>query len=262
MIDTQSDELSLSSWVIPSEKVVYLANHLLYIEIQNNSNKDVYVKTVTCSFQTEKNLKKHKITYSQPFCLQSKNRKSISMPLEISLDLTQYTNIPTLKVTYTTEHSTDAKETKFEGRAIIVYNIPYNERYFFISHKIPKDTRLAKSLDHYLQKVGFRGYVAEAEPQPGNAVWDENIFPSIDNSIGVIAVYTVAAKESSANLDREIRHAKAKDKKIIFLIEESIDNVPIDQSREYILTDASIKESDLVEMIDKIRVMYDKGIFD
>ncbi len=184
------------------------------------------------------------------------------MNLKIDLELIPYTNIPFTEVSYTIDNSERVKKFECPRGFANINNIPSHDKYFFISHKIPTDTRLARRLDYYLRKIGFWGYVAEAIPQPGQSVWEEKLFPKIEECTGVIVLWTREAKGSPESIDREVRRARKYDKRVMSLIEgESIPDVVANQPEEYIMTSGPITESSLVKLVHRIRMMYEDGTF-
>ena len=263
MPEEQSGDLDLIGlWIVPPSPVLYLEDRLVHVELQNNSGREIHVEMITCSFQTEKDLEKHKITDDHPICLLPKHRKSISMPLNIGLEMGPSTNSPILEVTYTVNCSRRTKKFDYPVHSLMISPIPLREKYFFISHKIPKDTGLAKRLEYYLQKIGFGGYVAEENPKLGYPLWDEKIYPAIDKCTGLIVLWTVDARKSSEFLIKEMVYAKNCDKTAMHIIEgKSPPSAIAGQPEEYQMTCRHVTESDLVKLVRRIHTMYEQGDF-
>ena len=179
------EELTLNGlWVMPAGPVLYLNDdHSIYVELKNNTDNIIVVTRVACSFVTEDPFPEHTVSTCQPCTIPPKNTPMLKIQLYADLTLRAYTNNPTVEVEYEAAGSAP-KVIVFAKRSIhhaIISPIPNHGRYFFISHKDPVNTKMAKQLDHYLKKIGFGGYIAEEDRQPGLDLWQEKILPSIEN---------------------------------------------------------------------------------
>lgn len=242
--------------------MLYLEDCLVHVELQNNSRREIRIDVVTCSFQTEEDLEKYEVTDDHLIYLQPKHRKSISIPLNIGLEMRSSTNSTTLEVTYTVNRSRRTKKFNYPVHSLMISPIPLREKYFFISHKIPKDTKLAKRLEYYLQKIGFGGYVAEENSKLGYPLWDEKIYPAIDKCTGLIVLWTVDARKSSEFLIKEMVYAKNCDKTAMHIIEgKSPPSAIAGQPEEYQMTCRHVTKSDLVKLVRRIHIMYEQGDF-
>ena len=173
------------------------------------------------------------------------------------------TNCPSIRVEYVSGGATHVSTfDKPISCYAIIRPIPEHIQYFFISHKDPMDTKIAKSFDHYLKKIGFSGYIAEDNRQPGLDLWREKIQPSIENCSGLIVIWTAEAIKEPKAILREIKYAQEKNKRIMLLTDKGLD-IPdiLQKDNEYDCAEDTISEHDVVKMVDKIYQMYLDGIF-
>ena len=144
----------------------------------------------------------------------------------------------------------------------MIQPIPDRGQYFFISHKDPENSKAAKILDYYLKKIGFSGYLAEENRQPGCDLWREKIFPAIENCVRLIVIWTEEAEQQPEAILREIKYAQEKNKKILLLAEKDLDIPDILQGQdEHVYVECKISESDLVKLVNDIHQMCMNGIF-
>jgi hypothetical protein len=134
------------------------------------------------------------------------------------------------------------------------------ERFFFVSHKDPQDSRLAVKLNHYLMKIGFKGYLAEEEKRPGLDIWQDKIIPAIGGCIALIVLWTSNAAIDSANMLREIEYAQKIGKKLIPLLEEGV-SLPkvLPKEREFVRIPHNMSETDFIDVVSSIEHTYRTG---
>lgn len=262
----EQKELALEGfWIRPRSYVSYLDDDLfVFVEFRNNSDAIIEIKSITCSFQVEPSLPKHASQIFPHISMRPNNRSSIlKIPFTVELTLQFATNYPDLDVEYTIDKNT--KTVSFcnpDTRCIIINPKHPPEKHFFLSHKDPENTGLAERLDRHLQKIGFIGYVAENDPKPGLDIWDEKIFPSIDDSTGLIVLWTKDAANSPDTIYKEIEYANKKEKRIILLAEKDVEIPTMLQGTiEYMTIDETIADYDLVRLVDTIHNLYKLGSF-
>ena len=248
-------------WII-TPRCEYMNEILVHIEFKNDSDYEILISSVVCSFQVEDDLPRHEIKSPSPISIPPGNRKPLTMRLEIGLELRYGTNSPTVEVEYASGRS-ESETTTFSapGKYLDIQRVPPLGKRFFISHKIPEDTELAERLNYYLQKVGFDGYIAEGDPLLGHDLWTEKIFPAIDSCAGLIILWTAEAEKDPESICREIERAKEKGKKPILLREENACVPDGFQVIEHTSTTGKTSESDLVRLAYDVYRLHMRGYF-
>lgn len=263
----EQTELSLDGfWIRPHSYVTYLDELVVITKFKNNSDHIIEIDTVTCSFEPEDSLSACSSSVSLMISLMPNHISSlVKIPFVVDLKLKEYTNNPTLEVTYSVNKSS-TKTLKFNTphtRCIIINPMHPPEKHFFLSHKDPKDTLISTRLNHHLMKIGFTGYVAEDDPRPGLDIWDEKIFPSIDTCVGIIVLWTSYAAADPQTIIREVEYANKKGKRVILLAEKDIDIPYLFQgTKEYLTTESKITDIELVKLVEIIEKTYDLGGFE
>ena len=267
MCVNEQDDLVLEDfWIEPRSYVSYLDRDLyVCTEFRNASEHILEINKITCSFHVEESLPRHTVCIEPHTSIRPGNRSPIlKIPLAIDLSLSGGTNIPVLEAEYTIDKSTP-KKAHFghpDTKHVIINPKRSPEKHFFLSHKDPEDTDLASRLDRHLTKIGFIGYMAENYPRPGLDIWNEKIFPVIDDSVGMIVLWTQNSAKTPKAILREIRYAKKKEKIIIPLVEKGTD-IPDDLkgTKEYVNTTGDITDLDLVKLVKSIDNIYTLGRF-
>ena len=260
------NELILSGfWIMPNTYVSYLDNDVrAVVEFKNISKHTLEICKITCSFQAEEYMIIPESSIEQHASIPPNNISSITIPLKIGLELSGGTNTLTLQVEYLINKSAPRTITFGipDTKSLIINPKHPPEKYFFLSHKDPDDQDIAQRLDHYLKKIGFNGYVAEDYPMPGLDIWDDKIFPAIDDCVGVIILWTKNAEKYSKSIFREIKHAQKKKKIIVILAEKGI-GIPkiLPKTTEYVKADGDINGQELVKLVNVIYKTYMSGKF-
>ena len=263
-MDEQKD-LTLVIAKVIATRPTYLDGdeHWVHTEFQNNTGDAIEITRAACAFQTEVGHPKYTETTSRPCTIPPGGIGKIKIPFKVDLTMTADTNHPSIEVEYPVGGST--KATTFNmpiGCHTVIQRIPYRDQYFFISHKDPENTIEAKSLNYYLEKIGFSGYLAEDNRQPGLDLWHEKILPAIEKCAGLIAIWTEKAAQQPEAMLREIEYAQEKNKRIILLVEKDLDIPDILKGQnEYADTKGRISKPDLVKLVEEIHQMYMGGSF-
>lgn len=256
----KTTELALEGpWIEPDSYVSYLNVVHVKLEFRNVSEHTLEVTKITCSFQSEDSLPRQEFSAKRPEIIKPNNRSAtMDIPIPIGLELKAGTNSLVIDVEYTIDRS--ARKTTFSDAGYLIINPKHSpEKHFFLSHKDPENTHIASRLDHYLKKIGFIGYIAENDPKPGLDMWTEKIFPSIDDCVCMIVLWTDIAT-NSPKIPAEIEYAKEKRKRIIILAEKE-SKVPeiFVGTNEYIKACEEITDEDLVNLVNWIHDMYRQG---
>ena len=231
---------------------------------KNNSDSEVVVEYVELWFKSEAGLQAPKHSVSKPTLIGPRCRSSVlSLPFGADLALRDGTNYSLIKVRYSVAGG-QAEEVLFDNpdTSYIILNQVPRTRVFFISHKDPQDTEIANELVRHLAKVGFRGYVAECDPRPGDDIWKDKILPNIDACVGMIVLWTAEASADPERILKEVDRAKKSDKKIILVAARGTE-IPaaLGGDREYMEANARISSADLVSVVRAIMSQYRRGSF-
>ena len=254
--------LILERLKITPQLYVYMSRILIYAEFRNDSDDEIIINSVVCSFQTEKDLPRHEIKSSRPISVPPGSRESLTLQLDTDLELRPSTNSSTVEVEYASGRLESETATFNTPVAYLdIQRIPLDDAHFFISHKIPEDNKLAERLDYYLQKIGFTGYTAEGNPLLGHDLWNEKIYPEIDSCVGLIVLWTAEAERNPESICKEIEHAKEKGKRTILLREENTCIPDGLQDIEHHSTNGKTGELDLVKLVRNIYHQDKKNLF-
>ena len=255
-------------WITPKPSLFYFNEGCINMEFRNNSDLTIKINEVICKFQTEENIQQEEKPHTQKkVYIEPKNRAMVQIPFTVDLNMILYTNTYSLIVNYQIGRSKEIHSISIRPaqNSIIVYSSRQSKKYFFISHKIPEDTNIAGRLDHYLQKIGFKGFLAENNPKPGLDIWKEKILPSIDcpECIGVIAIWSLKAILNPDAIMRELEYGQECGKKQILLVENGAElPIPFPSNTEYQRSLIDIfSESDLINLVNSIDKMYLEGFF-
>jgi hypothetical protein len=233
----------------------------IHVELKNNSDRTVEITNVLCRFQTEKGLKPYEPHTSPMLSIKPRNLSPrIQSPFVAELSLTEATNSYTVVVTYRNLEASDLFTATFPLRYILIDPVRPVERFFFVSHKDPQDSKLAAKLNDYLMKIGFKGYLAEEEKRPGLEIWQDKIIPAIGGCVALIVLWTSNAAIDSGNMLREIEYAQNIGKKLIPLLEENV-SLPeiLPKEKEFVRIPRNMGEADLVDVVGFIEQTYRTG---
>jgi len=244
---------------LPERGIVYLDAGQVHPEFRNKSNLPIKIEQVYCAFQTEKGLIPYEASISMPQELRPRQLARFEIPFRADLGLTAATNSYSIKASGRAGDAPFSKE--FPGRGyLIIHDIRSTDKHFFISHKDPENTDVAKRLAHYLKKIGFYGFVAENEKRPGVKLWPEKILPAIDGCFGFVILWTEEARAHPENLLRELARARDGSKRMVLLWEDRA-GLPdgFTPLLEYVRLPAKVGEQDLVNLVTYIENTYRIG---
>lgn len=248
-------------WSNPKENAHFLDWYTISIQVRNISDKAVRIEKVECRFIAETEDVFAPYT-TKPVELEPRNLSSpISIEFEASLLLKNYTNVYNIRVHYkqlNESQTIDCDPRKY----IILHPRGASDKFFFISHKDPEDSDISRILRGFLKKLGYEGYIAEDDHNPGVELWDEKIPQKIEACLGIIVLWTSTAKKMPDGIIREIALAKAHKKRIIFLKEEGLE-LPeqISDTTEYLTVRYPIPTASLIDLVLSLERMDTKGRF-
>lgn len=258
-----NQDLSIKYWSYPEEKIHYLDKGVINIEITNNTKSTIIIEKIKVKLNTEENLSVYHPKYSGPkFSIKSHNvHPSIAIPFIAKLTLKEGTNAYTVEITYTKNSKRTTVEDPTFQYLLLRPIRPAND-HFFISHKDPDDTPVAEKMDQYLQKIGFKGFLAEIEKRPGFDIWKNKIFPGIDICVALIVLWTSNAKKNLKNILKEMKYAKKMKKKIILICQDGV-SLPkaFPKYTEFVALPKNFKEKDLIDVVESIENAYRTGLY-
>ena len=258
-----SADLSLESCQSsPTRDITYLEDGYIFLEFKNNSDQEIEIVKIVAQFQTELGLTPYEAQVSPMISVKSRNRSQIiRVPFVADLSLTGDTNSCSIVVTY--KHL-DSPRPFIQShplvKSLIIGPVTRQVRTLFISHKDPEDAPIARNLGRYLRKVGFEGYLAEDDRQPGQDLWDK-IKSKIDESLTLVALWTHNTGADPAFMKRELEYAISKGKKPVLFAEEGSD-VPDAFPKGIEFERIRMTKGELVEMVRSMERAYRAGVYD
>lgn len=262
-----NQELQLKGfWIRPHSNITYLEEGHVTLEFKNVLNESIEIDKITCSFETDIGLSPIESVLSTMISIKPNHISTVHIPFLIDLKMKLGTNFPKIDVNYRINKSSKSTTVTFtnpDTRYIIIHPIHPAEKHFFISYKGQQDRQLATKLDQHLTKIGFKGYVAENDYRPGTDIWTEKIFPSIDDCVALIVLWTSDSAAEPSTVFREVEYAKGKQKRVILLSEYGLDIPKIFQGdKEYVQIKSKITDDDLVNLVENIEKTYKGGGFE
>ena len=249
---------------VPELHAVFLDEGIIFTEFRNNSQNIIEIHEVSCQFTSEDGLKPTKFINDEHVYLKPKKTRIIQIPVNFGLELKMGTNAYTISVKFKPDGSSRMKNLPFSQHRMNLIIHPRRDFHdeFFESHKIPQDTPIAKKLKYYLEKSGFKGFIAEEDVRLGINLWDEKIYPSIDQCKALIVIWTKNSQKNKKSIEREIKYAKEKNKPIIPIIEGNL-TVPkiISSEKEYFKVQ-KITDKDLIKIVTAINKRYESGDYE
>lgn len=257
--------LTLESYKsFPESHAAFLDEGIIFTEFRNNSQSIIEIHEVSCQFTSEDGLEPTKFTNDERVHLEPKNARTIQIPVNFGLELKMGTNAYTISVKFKPDGSSRMKNLPFNQHGMNLIIHPRRDLHdeFFESHKIPQDTPIAKKLKCYLEKSGFKGFVAEEDVRPGINLWDDKIYPSIDQCKALIVIWTKNSQRNQASIEREVKYAKEKNKPIIPIIERNLKVPKIISSEEEYFQVQKITDEDLIKIVTTINKRYESGDYE
>lgn len=204
-------------------RIPYLGEVTLSIVVGNPFEHSIQLTSLACQLELEPGL-----TAIQPSMSLVETVKPRGRSTRIFLNCTadpaykQFTN--TIKV-HLTWLGPGAQEAVIEPAppSYLQFEslLPLN-RGVFISHKDPQDEREATLLQHFLAKVGYRGYLAKFDRKPGVDIWKDKIPAAMRDSVCLAVLWTKNASTDPRGVLREIELAKSMGKTIILAKEKDV----------------------------------------
>ncbi len=241
---------------IPPANAFFLMPCTIYVRIRNKTNESVLVENVKCQLEVDEGFEPFTPSVT-PFVRLEREHLSPLIPIEFIADISLkgYSNFYKLDATY---NNSERKTLTHDPRRYIIFN-PQGSggKQFFISHRDPEDTGLARSLANLLGKLGFKGYISEDDPRPGLKLWEQKIPMAIASSVGIVILWTLKAAQQPENIIREIEIAK-KEEKPLFMAPEQDVEIPavFPKEIEYYRFTKSISPTELKNLALSIDATY------
>jgi len=260
-------ELQLKGfWIRPHSYITYLEEGDITLEFKNVSDESIEIDKIACSFETDIGLSPTESILSPMISIKPNNISRVRVTFLIDLKMKLGTNFAKIDVTYRNAKSQKSTTVTFTNpytRCIIINPIHPPEKHFFISYKGSNDRQLATKLDRHLTKIGFKGYVAENDNRPGIDIWQEKIFPAIDDCVALIVLWTSDSLTDPSTIFREVTYAKEKQKRVILLAEHGLKIPEIFLGdKEYVQIQSKITDDDLIDLVENIEKTYKGGGFE
>ena len=207
---------------IPPTTTFFLMPCTIYVRIRNKTSQPVLVEKVECQLQVDDGFEPF-TPFVTPFVRLEPEYLSLPIPIEFIADvsLKDYSNFYKLAVTY---NNSERKTLTHDPRKYITFH-PQGSggKQFFISHRDPEDSGLARRLANFLGKLGFKGYISEDDHRPGLNLWEQKIPMAIASSMGIVILWTAKAAQQPENIIREIEIAKKGGKPLFMAPEEDVE---------------------------------------
>ena len=245
----------------PSRDITYLEEGYIFPEFRNNSNLDLEILRVVVKFQTENDLPPYETQVSPMLSVKAGNRSQIiRIPFLVDLSLIQNTNSLSILASYKHRGSTQTLSQSYQlAKSLIISPIARQVRFLFLSHKDPEDAPIARKFDHYLRKIGFEGYLAEDDRQPGQDLW-QKIRSKIEQSLTLAAFWTRNAESDPAFMKRELEYSISVGKKPVLFAEHGV-NVPDSFPKGVEFEEIRMTPTELVEMAESVEGAYRAGLY-
>ena len=258
----KNNDLTLESCIsTPVLHATFLDEGVIFAGFRNNSQNIIEIHEVSCQFTSEDGLESTKFTNNESVYLKPKNARTMQINVQFGLELKMGTNAYFISIKFKSDSSSIMEEQTFKhhGMNLIIHTKRDCDDEFFESHKDPQDTPIAQKLKFYLAKSGFRGFVAEEDTRPGIKLWDAKILPSIDQCKALIVIWTENSQTDPKTIEREIKHAKKKNKPIILIIEGDLKVPKIISSEEEYFQFQKITDKILIKIVTDIDKTYELG---
>lgn len=213
-----------SVWSSPEVSAFFLERCEIYLQIRNKSKHPIQIDKVECRFKKyEPDVDPYTPQITPMLVLDpGKSSSPIRIIFHVDLSLLDSTNGYYFLIHY---HDYANNTTTFEhdpNKYLIFNSIESSSKTFFISHKDPEDTKIARQLAHFLKKTGFIGYLSEDNKHPGVNLWKEKIPNTIMSCVGLIILWTTESIKAPENICQEIKLAKSYAKPLIMAREKGV----------------------------------------
>ncbi len=191
----------------------YLEECSISVEIESHCSHPILVDWVELRFNEEDGLSSPPIRRTGPSGVIPPNQRSspISVQFRVPLTFRSASNFFDVGVTFRDSTGTGgAAITKWfsSGRYIRVDTRPLREKLIFISHSVPEDEEKARCVKTYLERAGISGYMWEQDSRPGADYWPEKLYPKVDESQGLVAIWSTTTEARPNGVRKEIDRAR------------------------------------------------------
>ena len=267
MMTVGGPEIGLESCSVGESTYAPFMTTRRYIQavFKNNTDLPVTITRITCWFESEPGLTARRHSANDPIDIVPGGRSEpIIIQFTVDLNLRPSTNIAHIKIEYALNHG-PVNTLEFDNpnttHMIVVPITAVPKHQLFISYKISADTKLAHELLRYMNKIGFRGYIAEDDPRYGHDMYTGKFAPEIDNSDALIVLWTRDASADPGTMQWELEYALDSKKRILLIKEDGVDPPPeLSERTERFNAGSPITILDLVKFVTKFYHGYQMGI--
>ena len=249
-------------WSSPESSAFFLERCEIYIQIRNRSGVPIIIEKIECPFHVDPGVEPY-TPFITPHLTLDHDR--LSRPQRVVFDanlaIEANTNYYGIVIHYR-DKSNEVRTFSHNPQKYIIFTpLGPCESHFFISHKDPQDTSIGKQLAHFLRKVGFNGYLSEDDHRPGIDLWKDKIPLAIQDSVGVIILWTTKASREPEKIYREIKIAKSFKRPLILAREHGVRVPDIFPKKkiEYYKLEKPISASQLIKLSCSIEDIYSHG---
>lgn len=190
----------------------YLEECSISVEVVSHCPTPIIIDWVELRFKEEEGLSSPPQKRPGPSGPVPPNHRSspISIQFRVPLSFRPASNFFEVGITFRDAGGGDAGTTKWfpAGQYIRVDTRPLRRKLVFISHVVPEDEEKARHVKTFLEKAGISGYMWEEDTQPGAAYWPEKLFPKIDTSNGLVAIWSAATEAHPDGVRKEVDRAR------------------------------------------------------
>ncbi|HEV2317522.1 MAG TPA: toll/interleukin-1 receptor domain-containing protein [Thermoplasmata archaeon] len=204
--------------IIASPNVVppnypYLEECSISVEMVSHCPDPILIDWVELRFNEEDGLSSPPIRKAGPSSVVPPNQRSPPIYIQFRVPLTfrSASNFFDVGVTFRdAAGSGGAAITKWfnSGRYIRVDTRPLRGKLIFISHSVPEDEERARAVKTFLERAGISGYIWEQDSRPGADYWPEKLYPKIDESQGLVAIWSTTTETRPDGVRKEVDRAR------------------------------------------------------
>lgn len=131
-------------WSTPERNMLYSEQGEIYVQVRNISRKSVEIERITCIFECESDLGEYAVVLTPSRVLEPGHLSSppFRIPFKADISLKGPTNSYKIGIEY--RGPIPKSLEKHTGKSILLLPLAPAEKYFFISHKDPKDSKASK----------------------------------------------------------------------------------------------------------------------
>jgi hypothetical protein len=230
MENTQTESIRLLNIHVPplpKMEVEYFEEVSLPLTVINTSSEPILLESITLRFQSDADISKIYVQDNCSCIIKPQEMRDIEVKVIPTPMFLANTNVFDVMVTYRLNVDGKLSEQASyifrapQGCFIIIKPSTTQLGQIFISFKQPEDLKLAKILERFAERAGFKPYLAIHDSQPGTQLWDR-IEPALRGSLAVLVLWTKHTQWGDG-VQREVELCRAHGIQDILLIENGLD---------------------------------------